>query len=186
MPLPDNIGIPFGSASFKSPYLIYVDGERTLAVVDITNGRKLLTKEMTLGKYSRISDVKISGDQVVWLTSKMNRVNVDWSEHILHYCTIPELVEQKILVLQLLDIARVSFEGEFIISDSFYSTAGFRPDEQKVWKLFQNAHGPVIENRLYFSDSHFETARETARLGFVDVPTGKETILYHESIKMEP
>lgn len=92
---------------------------------------------------------------------------------------IPELREVKTGVLKLIEIARVSFEGGFIIADSLYRTACFRPSGEKVWQKLQNSRTPVIDGRIYFSDQ----SRNMARLGFVEVATGKETILYSEPVE---
>jgi len=88
------------------------------------------------------------------------------------------LNEQKIVTLRLIEIAHISFEAGFIISDALYRTACFRPGGEKVWERFQSERTKVINNRIYFSDYE----KETTRLGFVEVATGKETILYSEPV----
>jgi hypothetical protein len=131
--------------------------------------------------YGWISDLKIHNDQVVWLSHKMNYGDFNNTEHILHFCTIPELSERETVTLKLIEIAQISFEGGFIISDALYRTACFRPGGEKVWEPFQSKRTQVISNRIYFSD--YEQKTKTARLGVVEVSSGKETILYSEQVE---
>jgi hypothetical protein len=179
VPLPEGSGVPYVPAAFKAPYLVYTEGKTSLAVLDCTTGRKRLTKQVEVPDYGWISDAEIHEEQLVWLTHKMNRSDFNNTEHLLHFCTIPELTEQKTVVLKLIEIARISFEGGYIISDALYRTACFRPGGEKVWERFQMARTPVLNGRLYFSDYE----RKTTRLGYVEVPTGKETILYSEPVE---
>ncbi len=181
VPLPDESGVPYLPAVFSPPYLIYTEGRTSLAVLDCTTGRKRLTKQMEVPQYGWISELKMKGDQLVWLTHKSNRNDFNSTEHLLHFCTIPELIENKQVILKLIEIAHISFEGGFIISDALYRTACFKPEGEKVWERFQSARSPVINNRIYFSDYH----KETARLGVVEVATGNETILYSEKIEAQ-
>lgn len=147
--------------------------------LDCMTGRKLVTKAMKLPKYGWISDVEIYGDHVVWLTHKMNREDFNQTEHTLHFCTLPDLEEKKTVTLRLIEIAQIAFEGEFIISDALYRTACFRMNGEKVWERFQSNRTQSIDNRIYFSDHE----KGTTRLGYVEVSTGKETILYSEKVK---
>jgi hypothetical protein len=163
---------PWLTAAFKPPYLAYADGRSALTVLDCTSGRKHVTKQMDVPQYGWISDVEIHGEQLVWLTSKLHSGDFNQREHLLHFCTIPELAVQKVIALRLIEIARVSFEGGFIISDALYRTACFREDGERLWSRFQSARTPVIDNRIYLSDY----TNNTTRILVVDVPTGKETI----------
>jgi hypothetical protein len=178
-------GSPYLDAALKPPYLIYAHSENSLTVLDCTTGRKLVTTSMALPKYGRIWDVKIFGDEVAWLTCDRshaydaNPVPLSETPHFLHFCTLPNLQETKAVTLKLIEIASVAFEGEFIISDALYRTACFRKSGEKVWERFQSNRTETIDNRIYFSDFY----KETTRLGYVEVPTGKETILYSEKVE---
>jgi outer membrane protein assembly factor BamB len=178
VPLPEGSGVPYVPAAFNAPYLVYTEGRTSLAVLDCTTGRKRLTKELQVPEYGQISDLEIYEGQLVWLTHKMARGDFNNTEHLLHFCTLPELREEKTVVLRLIEIARISFEGGYIISDALYRTACFQPEGEKVWERFQMERTSVVNNRMYFSDYH----KKTTRLGYVDVPTGKETILYSEPV----
>ena len=168
----------FLAAAFKAPFLIYTERQTSLVVLDCAMGKKQVTTPMKVPEDSWISGVSIHGEHVVWLTTKIDYDDFNNSEHSLHFCTIPELREVKTVVLKLIEIGRVSFEGELIIADSLYRTACFRLDGQKVWERFQNSRTPVINGRIYFSDH----SKNTARLGFIEVASGKETILYTERL----
>jgi hypothetical protein len=158
----------FLRATFNAPYLIFTDAANSLTVLECTTGHKRLTRRMDVSSPGYISDLQIHGDQLVWL-----------SGNTLHFCTIPELNEVKSLFLQVAEVSRVSFEGGFIISDALYRTACFRPTGEKVWERNQTERTRVIKDRIYFSDYQ----KKTARLGWVEVPTGKEEILYSEKIE---
>lgn len=181
VPLAESSWVPFLPTAFKSPYLIYVDGQKSLVVLDCTTGRKHLTKEIRLPQHDQIGVISKVGDQVVWLSERMNFDDFANSENTLHFCSIPELVEQKTVTIKVLEIASISFEGEFIVSDALYRTACFRLNGQKVWERFQTERTPIIGNRIYFSDNE----HEKARLGYVEVSTGKAKLLYQERIKQQ-
>jgi len=178
VPLSGNIPAPLVSTAFKSPFLFYAEGDSSITVLDCSTGRKLFTKPMNVPDGVSIGGLKIYGQQLVWLTSKTDLKDFKNTEHYLHFSTVPELKEDKTTVLKLIEIARVSFESGFIISESLYRTACFQLDGSKIWERFQTTRTQVINNRIYFSDND----KETARLGFVEASTGKEKILYTEKI----
>ena len=185
IPLPEHSGDPWVPAAFKAPYLVYAegsfvntDGRNSLTVLDCNTGRKRLTKQVKLPNNGWISAVAIHEDQLVWLTHEPNLEDFNSTEHQLHFCTIPELKEQKAVVLRLIEIAHISFESGFIISDALYRTACFREEGEKVWERFQTSRTPVLNNRIYFSDNE----KQITRIGYVEVSTGKETILYSEPV----
>ncbi len=179
VPLPEESGAPFVPAVFQAPYLFYTDGRTSLSVINCTTGRKQLTKRVELPEFGRISALKLIGGQVAWLTSRYNRDDPSNTEHLLHFCTVPDLDEVGRVVLKLISMSSVAFESGFIISDSLGRTACFRTSGDKVWERFQTARSAAINNRIYFSDYH----QKTARVGIVEVSTGKETILYAESVE---
>lgn len=179
VPLPADSVVPYLRAAYVAPYLIYPDGRTSLSVVDCRTGAKRLTKRVEVGEYGMVSDLTLIDGQVAWLTSRYNRDDPSNREYLLHFCTVPGLEEERRVVLKLIEIARVTFEGGFIISDALYRTACFRLSGEKVWERFQTARSPVINDRIYFSDYH----QKSARVGIVEVSTGKETILYSEPVK---
>lgn len=83
------------------------------------------------------------------------------------------------MTLRLIEIADIDVEGEFTISDALYRTACFRMNGDKVWERFQSSRTKTIDNRIYSSDYE----KGLARLGYVEVSTGKEKILYSEPVK---
>ena len=168
----------FLKSAFKAPFLVYVEAGKSLVVLDCTTGRKQVTKQLDLPEGGSISDVMIHGEHVAWLTYEMNLTDFKITEHPLHFCTLPDLREVKKVVLKLIEIASVSFEGGFFIADSLYRTACFRLSGEKVWERFQCARTGVIKGRIFFSDQ----SKNTARLGSIEVITGKETILYTEQL----
>jgi outer membrane protein assembly factor BamB len=171
-------GSQLHASSFNAPFLVYADGESSLAVLDCRTGLKQITKQVEVPHYGRIINVTSRGDQIAWFASKMNRKDFDQSEHFLHFCTLPDLSEQKVTTLRVIEISRISFESGFIISDALYRTACFREDGEKVWERFQSERTPVIDNRIYFSDY----LNGITRIGVIEVPTGKEAILYSEPV----
>jgi len=177
--LPEGSGVPFVPAEFHAPYLIYADGPTSLSVIDCATGLKLLTRQVNLPELGRISALTMIDGRVAWLTSRYNRDNPNNTEYLLHFCTVPELKVERKIVLKLIEIARVNFENGFIISDSISRTACFRSSGEKVWERSQTARSPVINDRIYFSDYH----QKTARVGIVEVSTGKQTILYSEPVE---
>lgn len=179
VPLPEGSGVPYVPTAFKAPFLVYTEGRTSLAVLDCTTGRKHLTKQVQVPEYGWISDLEIHEGQLAWLTHKRDRGDYKNTEYLVHFCTLPELMEEKTVVLKLIEIAQISFEGGYIISDALYRTACFRPGGDKVWERFQMERTRIVNDRIYFSDYH----KEATRLGYVDVPTGKETILYSEPIE---
>jgi hypothetical protein len=180
VPLADENGSPWLTSAFKSPYLIYVESQTTLVVLDCTTGRKLLTRQVDVPKYGRIIGVTLHDDHIAWFTSALShREDFNNTEHPLHFCSIPDLKETAAITLRLIEIAQVSFEGGFIISDALYRTACFRPEGSKIWERFQCNRTSVIDGRFYFSDYN----PGTTRIGFVEVASGKETILYQEKIE---
>jgi hypothetical protein len=178
VPLADRSGGGFLDAAFKAPFLVYSEARTSLVVLDCATGRKQVTKQMEVPEGSWMSGVSIHGEHLVWLTHKIDHDDFNNSQHLLHFCTLSDLREVKKVVLKLIEIASVSFEGEFMIADSLYRTACFRLSGEKVWERFQCARTEVIKDRIYFSDQ----SKNTARLGFIEVATGKETILYTERL----
>lgn len=159
------------------PHLIYADGT-SLTVIEIASGRKLATKNVDVPRFGRLIDVQGYGDGIVWLTSEYRSRDFNQTEHTLHFCSVPDLKESRVVTLKLIEIANVAFEGDFIISDALYRTAGFKMNGEKIWERFQSSRTKTIDGRIYFSDYR----QKTTRLGYVEVSSGKETILYSEPL----
>jgi hypothetical protein len=84
-------------------------------------------------------------------------------------------------VVEVIEAARAETSGDFTISDSLYRTACFRRDGSKVWEHFQMHRTGVIGGLIYFSDFY----KGVARMGSLEVATGKERILISERVKMK-
>lgn len=152
-----------------------------MVVLDCTNGRKLLTKSVQLPDDGWILDLEIHEGRLAWLTHAFNSKDFKNSEYLLKFSSFPDLKEEGSVALKVMEIARISFESGYIISDALYRTACFQLGGDKIWEGSQMNRTPVVNNRIFFSDY----SNSTARLGGVDVLTGKETILYSESTKQK-
>ncbi len=71
--------------------------------------------------------------------------------------------------------------GDLLITDALYRTACFRRDGTKVWEHFQLHRTPAVDGVIYFSDYN----KGVARIGAVDVATGKQRIFISEKVKAE-
>lgn len=180
IPISEKDVLPYLEAVLNGPYLIYADGRTSLKTIEVASGREVTAQSVKVPQFSWVGDIQSYRDEIVWLTHESNRADFNQSEHTLHFCSIPELSEKRTVTLKIISISNFAFEDDFIISDSLYRLACFRMGGEKVWeKRSQSNQTKVIGNRIYFSD--YDQAK--ARLGYVEVSTGKEKILYSEPTK---
>jgi hypothetical protein len=169
----------FLPAAFKPPYLVYAQDRCTLATINCATGSQGLARHVELADDGYIGPMTFHGEEVVWVTTKPNPKDPTNSEHTLHFSTVPKFVEQRSIVLKAGEFREISFEEGFIMADSLYRTACFGPGGDKVWERRQRARTRIHNNRMYFSDND----ANTASVGFIDVPTGRETILWRGPVR---
>jgi outer membrane protein assembly factor BamB len=179
VPLSRHHAIPWLNSVYLKPYLVYLDGDAKIVSLDCQTGEKVHEIGDTLNPDGRITNLSLLKGDLVYLTRKTNYDDFNKSKYTLHFCSIPDLKEKSTLVIELFEIFSVTFRDDYIISDSLYRTACFTMTGSKVWEKYQMNRTDVIDGKIYFSDQK----NEEARLGIIDVPTGKEIILYKEKIK---
>lgn len=170
--------LPWLQSCYTPPYLVYLDG-RSLITIDSASGTKIASKTIDTKRLGPSTKLAKDGENAVWISSELKMGDFSNSAHEFHFCSVPDLNQKDTLTIRLIEVARVSFEEGFIITDALYRTAGFKRDGVKIWELFQNNRSRVIDGKIYFSDYE----NEAARVGLVDVSTGLKTILYTEKVE---
>jgi len=181
VPLSGDHTFPWVTAVHSKPYLVYLDGHANVVSLDCRTGEKVHEMGDSADFDGQISHLSLLEGNLVYLTHKMNFDDFEKTKHTLHFCSIPDLKEKSTLVIELIEIASITFYDDYIISDSLYRTACFTMTGEKVWEKYQMNRTDVIEGKIYFSD--YED--EEVRLGVIDVPTGQEIILYKEKVKKD-
>jgi hypothetical protein len=90
------------------------------------------------------------------------------------------LTEIKQVQLKTIELAKLSFWNDRIITDALYNVTCFNKSGKVIWKKFQMNRTEVTGGKIYFSDNYRETK---IRVGEIDVRTGRERILYSEPIQ---
>jgi len=174
--VPGSSGFPW---AFRSPYLVYPDYSGTLCILDCTTGRHGTWHVENPSDH--FGAIALPGHQLVWVSARPNRNDPTQTEQTLHFCTVPKFKEQRAVTVVVRDINEISCEGELIVSDGFFRTACFGPGGEKIWEHRHTVRTPVVENRIYFLDND----SDTLRVGFVELSTGHEKILYRELLEQE-
>lgn len=118
---------------------------------------------------------------LVYLSSVMNMGNFDESEQTLYRLRIPDLKVLEKRVMKVIEAVTSEKAGELLITDALYRTACFRADGSKLWEHFQMHRTPVLDGVIYFSDHK----KGVARMGALDVSTGKQKIFISEKVDMK-
>jgi hypothetical protein len=110
----------------------------------------------------------------IWSDSAAGISRSDFDQDmILHFCSLPELMEQKKITLKGAEAGAVTLWHEFVIVEGHRRTVCFRNGE-KVWEKGDMNGTDVIDGTIYFTDN----PDNVARIGMIDLPTGVEHILY--------
>lgn len=177
--------------------MIFTKGLKKLTLFNCDTGMIVKENDGFTGKTKRIfSNIKLYGDNIIYVT----RVPIPKYtgkkryKYQLHFCSFPSLKIEKMVDIDYDSTYRVSlmaFQNSYILKNNYdllsnatLRIACFRANGEKVWEKDHAIGTDVIDNKIYFSD-HVEKSKKdiTERLGFIDVTTGEETILYTENIK---
>ncbi|MDB6114755.1 MAG: hypothetical protein JWQ62_1700 [Lacunisphaera sp.] len=125
------------------------------------------------------SGLREEDGHLVFLTSRLNMQDFNRSPQTVTVVSIPDFKVVSSKTVEVIEAAYSEKCGEFLITDALYRTACFRQDGTKVWEHFQMHRTSPFNGVIYFTDF----ANGTARIGSIEVATGKENILLSEPVK---
>jgi hypothetical protein len=169
---------PYHSVARVRNWLVFEDGTDWL-LVDLNDGQ---IRRALIEKGSDVfgpSGLREENGHLAFTTGQLNMKNFSRSEHTISVVSIPDLkvISQK--KVEVIEAVHSEKWGEFLITDALYRTACFRQDGTKIWEHFQMHRTSPIDGVIYFSD--YSEGR--ARIGSIEVATGKENILFSEAVK---
>lgn len=178
VPVDKTNGSPFISSVFMAPHIVFVRGENTLVVLDVTNGKTLGTRTVPVPQLGHVSDVLFHEGRVAVLTGEVNSADFDKNRQTLQFYSLPGLAPKERVSFEVIEAATATIVGKYILSDALYRTACFTRDGKKLWERFQCNRSEPIDGKVYFSD--YDDG--FARLGSVELANGKERIFHRERI----
>lgn len=107
-----------------------------------------------------------------------DEADYEHTPHLVFRCAPADLAVSETFALQAIEIARVSFYGDHIVSDALYRTIGYKRDGTRLWTHMQMHRTEPISGTFYFSDNR----DGTARVGSVNIATGETKILHEEKL----
>lgn len=169
---------PYHSVAKVRNWLVFEDGTDWL-LVDLTDGQSRRYRiEKGVDAFGP-SGLREEDGYLAFTTGQLNMKDFNRSEHTISVVSIPDLKVISKRKVEVIEINHSEKCGEFLITDALYRTACFRQDGTKVWEHFQMHRTSPIDGVIYFSD--FSEGR--ARIGSLEVATGKENILFSEAAK---
>lgn len=180
------------SAPFVKQSWPYRDAVRCGAHIICEDGPDLMVIEAKTGESRRSPAVKPEGAMdpsglrneggaLTYITTNMNMRDFNQSAHTFYKLSVPDLKVLETRVVKVIEAASTEKVGDLLITGALYRTACFRSDGTKIWERFQMHRTRAIDGTIYFSDY----LEGTARMGSVDVATGKERIFITEKVKKE-
>lgn len=161
-------------------YLVCEDGP-DLMVIHVASGKLRRSSAAKPEDSIGPSGLRCENGVLVYVASELNMSDFNHSKQTVYRVNVPDLKTIETKVVEVIESARVETAGKFLISDALYRTACFRRDGSKVWEHFQMHRTGVIDGQIYFSDYD----NGVARMGSLEVSTGKERILISEKIEMK-
>lgn len=157
------------------------DDVEDLVVIEIASGkmrRKAAIKDQ--GAHGP-NGLRNENGAITYCTSKLNFKDFGQNEQIFYKLTIPDLQLVERRSVKVIEVASSEKVGDLLITDALYRTACFRSDGTKLWEHFQLHRTSAMDGVIYFSDSN----NGVARMGALDVVTGKQRFFLSETIKKE-
>jgi outer membrane protein assembly factor BamB len=160
---------------------IISDDASDLLVIDIATGEvrrdPAVKPEDAIGP----SGLRDDNGSLTYLTSELNYKDFNQSKQTLYKLSVPGLKVIETRAVKVIEAASSEKVGDLLITDALYRTACFRPDGTKLWEHFQLHRTPVVDGVIYFSDYN----KGVARMGALDVATGKQQFFLSERVKIE-
>lgn len=173
-----------GSDSFKEVYkvgdtFISPDGHSLLAIDSITGAVSRTKGHLTSSEEdSLMTDLRLDQGKPYYVISHSNSADFNKSVHQVRWCSLQDMALESEVSLTAIEVVRVARHGPYLISDALYRTCGFKSDGTKLWEHFQMARTEPIGDRFFFSDHY----KGLARVGSIDIPSGRMTVLYQEKL----
>ena len=168
---------PYHRSAKVGPRLVFEDGSEWM-MIDTRSGEIRRRPVERFGEPLGPSGLKEKNGNLTYIISGMNMKDFNRSPQTIYSVTISDFVIVSKTTVEVIEAGEVEWAGDFFITDALYRTACFRRDGTKVWEHFQMHRTPVVGGVIYFSDYK----DKMARLGSIEVATGKETIFLTEPV----
>ena len=174
LPLAEDHRVPFLHAVSVGEYVIILDADTRLVCLRARDGKRVQMTEVVRDSRERILDLAVQGQRLVFLT---------WNPYTLHFCSVPDLREEKKLELASIEIAHFEFYGPYLLTGAVMRRTCFAEDGRLLWEKRQVNCTRPLDGKIYFTSEGPQY--EKAQMGLIDLATGREKVLYEESL-LEP